>query len=343
MTVEIAGKLAKTTANAKGKWMVKLHKLSGAEPVTLVVKGKNTLTISDVLIGEVWLASAQTNIAMAVKEAQNATEEIASANQPQIRMFNVERRVAAEPQEDCVGKWIVCSPETDAGFAATAYYFRVADATSMTRGGETYFVKGAGVRGSMEDLAAHGGNSFRTWSTIGLKEILDKAHALKITVSAGFWLEHECSWFAYGNPKRFDQQAERVHREVMLYRDHPALLAWGIGSEVEGDGTKVAFWKQIDRLAGLVEVDSDTRRRFLHAGFGDGLVVSGADRQHAGQARTADPHPHGCVLSEFHEMVAVFRNVIERCLAPGRPARDRAPWFRAATAPRRRGVFRGLG
>lgn len=123
ITVELAGKSAKTTANAKGKWMLKLDKPSAAGPTTLIVRGKNTLTISDVLIGEVWLASGQSNMAMAVKEAQDAKEEIASANFPEIRMFNVARRVAAEPQEDCGGKWTVCSPETVAGFAATAYYF----------------------------------------------------------------------------------------------------------------------------------------------------------------------------------------------------------------------------
>lgn len=123
----------------------------------------------------------------------------------------------------------------------------------MLRGGKPYFVKGVGGSGSLEQLAARGGNSIRTWTTNDLATILDQAEKLGLTVSAGIWLEHECSWFSYANPAHCDRQAERVRKEVMLYRDHPALLAWGIGNEVEGDGTNVAFWKQLDRLARLVE------------------------------------------------------------------------------------------
>jgi hypothetical protein len=123
----------------------------------------------------------------------------------------------------------------------------------MFRGGGPYFVKGAGGSGCMEKLAARGANSIRTWTTKGLAEILDQAHQLGLTVSAGIWLENECGWFSYSNPEHCDKQAERVRKEVMAFRDHPALLAWGIGNEVEGDGTHVAFWHQLDRLALLVK------------------------------------------------------------------------------------------
>jgi hypothetical protein len=126
-------------------------------------------------------------------------------------------------------------------------------ATGMTRGGRPYFVKGAGGSGKLEQLAARGANSIRTWTTQGLAEILDQAHSLGLTVSAGIWLEPECSWFSYANPGHCAMQAERVRKEVLLYRDHPALLAWGIGNEVEGDGSNVAFWQQLDHLAQLVK------------------------------------------------------------------------------------------
>lgn len=126
-------------------------------------------------------------------------------------------------------------------------------AEGMKRGGKPYFVKGAGGSGSMEDLASRGGNSLRTWTTNGLGEILDQAQSLGLTVSAGIWLEPECRWFSYRNPEHCAKQAERVEKEVMLYRNHPALLAWGLGNEVEGDGSNAAFWQQLDRLALLVE------------------------------------------------------------------------------------------
>lgn len=134
----------------------------------------------------------------------------------------------------------------------TAIPVRVDAATGMSRGGKPYFVKGAGGRGSIEQLAARGANSIRTWDTNGLAATLDQAESLGLTVSAGIWLENECSWFSYLNPAHCDKQAERVRKEVVLYRDRPALLAWGLGNEVEGDGTNSAFWRQIERLALLV-------------------------------------------------------------------------------------------
>ena len=123
MSVEIAGKSAKATANAEGKWMVKVDRPSSKKPTTLLIKGKNTITINDVLIGEVWLASGQSNMQLNVSEAQSPKTEIAAGDYPQIRMFTVDRRVASEPQEDCGGSWVVCSPETVGRFSATAYYF----------------------------------------------------------------------------------------------------------------------------------------------------------------------------------------------------------------------------
>lgn len=125
--------------------------------------------------------------------------------------------------------------------------------TGMTRGGKPYFVQGVGGDKRLPELAKRGGNSIRTWSTNGLDKILDEAHSLNLTVSAGIWLEKECSWFSYKNPEHCAKQAERVRKEVMRYKDHPALLAWGIGNESEGDGTDTEYWQQLDRLAILVK------------------------------------------------------------------------------------------
>lgn len=122
----------------------------------------------------------------------------------------------------------------------------------FTRGGKPYVVHGVGGDKKLPLLAARGGNSIRTWSTNGLNVILDEAESLNLTVSAGIWLESECSWFSYKNPAHCAKQVERVRKEVTLYRNHPALLAWGIGNEAEGDGENIAYWQQLDRLAKLV-------------------------------------------------------------------------------------------
>lgn len=111
------------TANAEGRWAAKLPKLSAGGPLTLVVSGRNTLTIDDVLVGEVWMGSGQSNMAMTVNRAKNFEQEQAAARLPQIRMFTVASGASNEPQADCRGSWEVCSPETVARFSATAYFF----------------------------------------------------------------------------------------------------------------------------------------------------------------------------------------------------------------------------
>ncbi|MCX6847318.1 MAG: hypothetical protein NTY98_00190, partial [Verrucomicrobia bacterium] len=80
----------------------------------------------------------------------------------------------------------------------------------MLRGGKPYFVKGAGGEKHLGILAARGGNSLRTWSTDGLDVLLEKAESLGLTISAGIWLESECSWFSYANAEHCAKQTERV-------------------------------------------------------------------------------------------------------------------------------------
>jgi sialate O-acetylesterase len=89
----------------------------------MTISGKNTITIKNILVGEVWVCSGQSNMAMSVRSSANAEKEIAEANYPGIRLFTVERKVAEQPQSDCVGSWTSCSPETVGDFSAVAYYF----------------------------------------------------------------------------------------------------------------------------------------------------------------------------------------------------------------------------
>jgi hypothetical protein len=123
----------------------------------------------------------------------------------------------------------------------------------LFRGGKPYFVRGAGGETHLKELAARGANSIRTWSTNNLVETLDEAQKLGLTVSAGIWLESECSWFSYSNAEHCARQTERVRTEILQFRDHPALLAWGLGNEAEGDGRNISYWKQIERLALLAK------------------------------------------------------------------------------------------
>ncbi|OYW21729.1 MAG: hypothetical protein B7Z55_05515, partial [Planctomycetales bacterium 12-60-4] len=123
VVVTIGSHSVETTANAEGRWSAKLPKLSVGGSQTLVVAGRNMLTIGDVLVGEVWLGSGQSNMVMTVNRAKDFEQEQAAAKFRQIRMFTVSSGASNEPQTDCRGSWEVCSPETVARFSATAYFF----------------------------------------------------------------------------------------------------------------------------------------------------------------------------------------------------------------------------
>lgn len=123
VTVSIAGQTKTATADAAGKWSVKLDKLAAGDALTLVVSGKNKITVNDVLVGEVWLGSGQSNMQMQMKGVQDIEQEKAAAKFPQLRMFTVKRNEQVMPQTNCEGAWVICSPETVEGFSATAYFF----------------------------------------------------------------------------------------------------------------------------------------------------------------------------------------------------------------------------
>jgi sialate O-acetylesterase len=123
ITVSIAGQKAGTTTGKNGQWRVDLEPMIPGQTHTLTVKGKNTVTAKDVLIGDVWLGSGQSNMAMRVASSNDYDKEKQEANHPGIRMFTVSSGTALEPAADCRGKWVICSPDTVGGFSATAYFF----------------------------------------------------------------------------------------------------------------------------------------------------------------------------------------------------------------------------
>ncbi len=123
VTVTLGEQSAETTTGADGKWRVSLKELAVGGPHTLTVRGRNTITINDVLVGEVWLGSGQSNMAMAVRSTQNAADEMAAADLPSIRMFTVTSKTSTQPADDCTGSWVVCDPKSVGAFSATAFYF----------------------------------------------------------------------------------------------------------------------------------------------------------------------------------------------------------------------------
>ncbi len=110
-------------ADEEGKWSMIIVPPQIGGPYELTLKGQNTITIKNIMVGEVWVCSGQSNMAMAVQSCNDAEVEIAAAKYPKIRLFSVQRTVAQTPQDDCVGQWFECSPETVPGFSAAGYFF----------------------------------------------------------------------------------------------------------------------------------------------------------------------------------------------------------------------------
>ncbi len=126
VTVTFASQSKSATASADGKWMLKLDALvASAEPRSLVVSGKDghKVEVKDVLVGEVWLGSGQSNMAMTVQSSNNFEVEKAAANYPLIRHYQESSTHAEQPQAEGKGKWSACSPTTVGSFSAVLYFF----------------------------------------------------------------------------------------------------------------------------------------------------------------------------------------------------------------------------
>jgi sialate O-acetylesterase len=122
------GSKVKTSTDASGSWKVKLSTTKAGGPYELSIKGSRHIRIKDVLLGEVWFCSGQSNMEMPLKGRPNepvngSNTTIAHANHPKLRLFTVERNRQAEPADDVTGKWESCTSKTAKEFSAVAYYF----------------------------------------------------------------------------------------------------------------------------------------------------------------------------------------------------------------------------
>ncbi len=121
--VALAGQSVETTADARGKWMARLGPYPAGGPHVLAVSGPKAVEIKDVLVGDVWLCSGQSNMEWPLKGAVNPEAEVAAAGYPRLRLFQVPKRTALEPESTVEAKWDVCTPATAPGFSAVGYFF----------------------------------------------------------------------------------------------------------------------------------------------------------------------------------------------------------------------------
>ncbi|MFT3827244.1 MAG: sialate O-acetylesterase [Chitinophagaceae bacterium] len=127
-----ASKAVTVTTGADGKWLTYVQTTKAGGPFTITFKASNTITVNNVLLGEVWLASGQSNMEFPLAKDStsswrtgviNYPEVVAAANYPSIRTIDVANKVADEPQKDFSGQWKECTPQTAGAFSAVAYYY----------------------------------------------------------------------------------------------------------------------------------------------------------------------------------------------------------------------------
>lgn len=128
IVAELNGHKSETTANERGEWKIVLPAMPAGGPFELSAQGSSTLHFHDVMLGEVWLCSGQSNMEMGMHLTEGADAAIAAANEPGLRLLLVENHWAPLPQSNFVGAWKICSPQTVGeggwgGFSACAYYF----------------------------------------------------------------------------------------------------------------------------------------------------------------------------------------------------------------------------
>src|SRR6185503_12322476 len=123
VTVSLADQTGTAVANTKGAWKVTLPALKAGGPYEMTITAGESLVVHDILVGEVWIGSGQSNMEFVMKNTHDAKKEIANAKYPKVHLFTVARSVATSPKDDVTGSWKVCDPESVKDFSAVAYHF----------------------------------------------------------------------------------------------------------------------------------------------------------------------------------------------------------------------------
>ncbi|MFP4547880.1 MAG: glycoside hydrolase family 2 TIM barrel-domain containing protein [Fidelibacterota bacterium] len=128
----------------------------------------------------------------------------------------------------------------------------------LHRFGEPYYIKGAGIEGHYDILKQAGGNSIRTWGVDAWPEIFQMAEKYDLTVCAGIWLEQERQGFDYSDEAAVADQFERIKQDILEYKDHPQLLMWNVGNELDLDYTDPIVWNAVEQVAAFIKsIDKD--------------------------------------------------------------------------------------
>lgn len=139
---------------------------------------------------------------------------------------------------------------------------------TLLRDGKPYYVKGVGGQVHFDKMVEIGANSLRTWGIEEAEQVLDEAHKRGLTVMLGFWLQHERHGFDYDNKEKVQAQFNHFKSAVNKFKDHPALLMWGIGNELDLNYTNPNCWYAVQDIAKYIhQVDPNHPTSTVTAGL----------------------------------------------------------------------------
>jgi sialate O-acetylesterase len=249
VTVTLDGQIAESTADNLGKWSLYLPAHVAGGPFTVNVKGSNDLSIDDVMIGDVWFASGQSNMEMPLKgfpssaSIRNSESEILGANQPKLRLLLISRKTSDFPLSDYQDTWTACTPETAADFSAVAYFF-----------GKAISEKEDVTVGLID--STWGGTPAEAWTSF--QGLTSDASLMPVFAAWGEMMEAQTDMgLMEAADKRADEAAEKAHEPKPKHAWRPEPASWGpaalyngMVAPAVGYGIKGAIWYQGESNAG---------------------------------------------------------------------------------------------
>ncbi|MGZ0706733.1 sialate O-acetylesterase [Coraliomargarita sp. W4R53] len=243
VTVQIAEQSHSTVADDDGKWRVKLDALDAGGPYSLRVTGKNVVNFEDVLVGEVWFCSGQSNMEWMVRNSNHADVELATSNNPQIRLITVAKNGTQELQENFNGEWQLATSETVADFSAIGYLFgkRLQHALNVPIGLIDNSWGGSSAEAWVPRDVLEAAGTFDEYIDARDKSdaaYTDEVHAKKIA-------EYK-AWEAAGKPGK----GMRWPRDPRIDQHRPANIYNGMVHPLKNYGIRGVIWYQGESNAG---------------------------------------------------------------------------------------------
>ena len=239
ITVELGGHVSTTVANNMGKWKLNLGPLDLGGPFELEITGNNRIVIKNVLVGEIWICSGQSNMAMTVEQSLNSEQEIKVANYPQIRYFQVKRYKSSQAMDDVIAdsntngwlnKWEICSPSNVGHYTAVGYFFA-----------RELHLKMKVPIGIIS--TSWGGTTAEAWTPI---EDINSSPELKKIINNWPDYNNDEEWLTKEYEKYLIQveNAKKKRLEKPLYFNQPSVLYNGMISPIIPFGIRGVTWYQ---------------------------------------------------------------------------------------------------